>query len=250
MAWSTRELAELAGTTVNTVRHYHRLGLLPEPDRRSNGYKQYEVSDLLRLLRIRRLVDLGVPLSQIEEVGAGADSTADALRKLDAELAAQIDRLQRARAGIAAILRDTTSVDVPEAFQSVASGLSEADKSMLHLYARVYDENALSDVRQMIIADTGDPSAEVDRLPPDADEETRAELVERLVPTLTRVFLDYPWLTDPASRLPEQRHVTKQMFTDAVTQLYNPAQLDVLYRASRTALEHARKLEDTGAAED
>lgn len=26
MAWSTSELATLAGTTVNTIRHYHRLG--------------------------------------------------------------------------------------------------------------------------------------------------------------------------------------------------------------------------------
>jgi DNA-binding transcriptional MerR regulator len=33
MAWSTRELAELASTTVNTIRHYHRLGLLAEPER-------------------------------------------------------------------------------------------------------------------------------------------------------------------------------------------------------------------------
>ena len=28
MAWSTRELADLAGTTVNTVRHYHERGLI------------------------------------------------------------------------------------------------------------------------------------------------------------------------------------------------------------------------------
>jgi len=31
VAWSTRELAELAGTSVKTVRHYHQLGLLDEP---------------------------------------------------------------------------------------------------------------------------------------------------------------------------------------------------------------------------
>jgi hypothetical protein len=42
VAWSTSELAKLAGTTVNTIRHYHRSGVLEEPDRRRNGYKQYE----------------------------------------------------------------------------------------------------------------------------------------------------------------------------------------------------------------
>lgn len=33
MARSTRELANLAGTTVNAVQHYHRLGLLEEPQK-------------------------------------------------------------------------------------------------------------------------------------------------------------------------------------------------------------------------
>ena len=67
MAWSTREIAELAGTTVNTVRHYHQVGLLEQPDRMSNGYKQYQVRHLVRLLKIRRLRDLDVPLDQIDE---------------------------------------------------------------------------------------------------------------------------------------------------------------------------------------
>ncbi len=36
--WSTRELA---GTTLKTVRHYHRLRLPEEPERAANSYKQY-----------------------------------------------------------------------------------------------------------------------------------------------------------------------------------------------------------------
>ncbi|MBE1592289.1 putative MFS family arabinose efflux permease [Nonomuraea angiospora] len=31
LGWSTREVAELAGTTLKTVRHYHDIGLLEEP---------------------------------------------------------------------------------------------------------------------------------------------------------------------------------------------------------------------------
>uniref|UniRef100_UPI0037167E9A MerR family transcriptional regulator n=2 Tax=Bacillati TaxID=1783272 RepID=UPI0037167E9A len=53
MAWSTRELAELAGTSLRAVRHYHEVGLLEEPERRANGYKQYGVAHLVRALRIR-----------------------------------------------------------------------------------------------------------------------------------------------------------------------------------------------------
>ena len=34
MGWSTREVAQLAGTTLRTVRHYHEIGLLDEPERK------------------------------------------------------------------------------------------------------------------------------------------------------------------------------------------------------------------------
>ncbi|MFE6709480.1 MerR family DNA-binding transcriptional regulator [Streptomyces sp. NPDC057695] len=37
MPWSTRDIAELAGTSLRAVRHYHHIGLLDEPDRLSNG---------------------------------------------------------------------------------------------------------------------------------------------------------------------------------------------------------------------
>ncbi|MEU6452749.1 MerR family transcriptional regulator, partial [Streptomyces sp. NPDC046979] len=67
MSWSTREIAELAGTSLRAVRHYHEVGLLTEPERRANGYKQYGVLHLVRLLRVKRLVDLGFSLNQIAE---------------------------------------------------------------------------------------------------------------------------------------------------------------------------------------
>ncbi|MEV6868753.1 MerR family transcriptional regulator [Streptosporangium subroseum] len=237
MAWSTRELAELAGTTVNTIRHYHRLGLLDEPERRYNGYKQYGVQDLVRLLRIRRLAELGVPLSQIGEVGAGGDGTPDALRQLDAELAAHIERLQRARFDIAAILRDSASADVPAGFESVASRLSEADSSIIHIYTQLYDEDAMADLRRMVEADTGPIDTEIDALSPDADEATRQRLAERLAPILAQNLIDYPWLSDPVAHLSKSEHVTQQTFIEAVIELYNTAQLDVLHRASILARE-------------
>jgi DNA-binding transcriptional MerR regulator len=69
VAWSTREIAELAGTTLRAVRHYHAIGLLDEPERRANGYKQYGVAHLVRILRIKRLIDLGFSLAQISAMG-------------------------------------------------------------------------------------------------------------------------------------------------------------------------------------
>ncbi|MGB4777387.1 MerR family transcriptional regulator [Microbacterium sp.] len=237
MAWSTRELAELADTTVNTIRHYHRLGLLEEPTRRYNGYKQYGVKDLVRLLRIRRLVGLGVPLSQIGEVDADGHSSQEMLRELDAELVASIDRLQRARADIAAILRDDAPADAPAGFESVAASLSESDRSILHISGQLYDEQAMADLRSMVEVDVGagDVGRQIDALPADADEATRDRLARLLAPTLAQNLIQYPWLLNPAGRLSKSERVTRQTITEAVVELYNPAQLDVLGRASLLA---------------
>ncbi|MGV9879566.1 helix-turn-helix domain-containing protein [Streptomyces sp. NPDC003006] len=102
VAWSTRQLAELAGTTTKTVRHYHDLGLLEEPERAPNGYKRYGVSHLVRLLRIRRMTDLGVALADVPLVESGDEKTLQILRHLDVELAADIERKQRMRRELAA----------------------------------------------------------------------------------------------------------------------------------------------------
>ena len=93
----------------------------------------------------------------------------------------------------------------------------------------------MRDLRRMVEADTDPISAEIDALPPDADEPTRQSLAEKLAPTLARHLVDYPWLNDPAQHLSKGKHVTQQTFVDAVVALYNPAQLDVLSRASALA---------------
>ena len=234
MSWSTRELAERAGTTVNTIRHYHRLGLLEEPEREHNGYKQYEVHHLVSLLRIRRLAELGVPLSQIRDVRAGADTTPQTLRELDAELGESIRRLQQARDDIAAILRADVPADTPAGFESVVGRLTETDTSVVHIYTQLYDEAALADVRK-IAEDTDGLAADLDRLPPDADEAARHTLAARLATSLAQHLIDYPWLSDPASHLSKRGAVSAATMVEAIHELYNPAQLDVLGRAHTLA---------------
>ncbi|WP_223623115.1 MerR family transcriptional regulator [Microbacterium sp. EST19A] len=241
MAWSTRELADLAGTTVNTVRHYHRAGLLEQPERMSNGYKQYRARHLVRLLQIRRLRDLGVPLAQIEAVGVtnGADAAqaAQALLAIDADLAASIERLQRARAEIRAILEGGTATDVPAGFEGVAATMSDADRSLMLIYEQLYDESAMTDLKQMVQAEPDDASVEFDALPPDADDATRQRLAEAMAPQLVQHLSDFPWLLQPAEHLSKSERVTQETFVETYTELYNESQLNVLVRASALAAE-------------
>jgi len=82
------QIARLTGTTVRTVRYYHSLGLLPVPEERG-GWRDYELSHVARLSRIRWLTQAGVPLETIarildaepvaasgDEAGGSADSAA------------------------------------------------------------------------------------------------------------------------------------------------------------------------------
>jgi len=242
VAWSTRELAELAGTTVNAIRHYHRLGLIDEPERRYNGYKQYGVAELVCLLRILRLVELGVPLAKITDAVAGGQSTSTMLQEQSEQLAVRIEQLQRARADIAAILRYDAPSDAPLGFVSVASRLSESDRSILHISNQLYDADAMADVRRMMQLDAGDVELgqQIDTLAADADAVTRELLAARLAPTLLRHLVDYPWLMNPVKHLSKGPRLTKLTFVEAFAALYNPAQVDVLTRAGHLAREQLR----------
>lgn len=62
------ELADVVGVTTRTVRHYHRVGLLPEPPRQANGYRVYGIRDAMRLARARRLIELGLSLDEAADV--------------------------------------------------------------------------------------------------------------------------------------------------------------------------------------
>lgn len=241
MAWSTREVAELAGTTVNTVRHYHRAGLLSEPERKPNGYKQYGGRHLVRLLQIRRLRDLGVPLAKIEAIGlANGESTAQALLAIEADLAASIERLQRARAEIRAIIDGGTTTDVPAGFEDIAGRMSAPDRSLMLVYAQLYDDAAMSDLKRMIDSTSADSDAEAnfDGLARDADDATRQRVAEALAPQLARHLSDFPWLLQPNQRLSKKSRIAEEAFLETITSLYHEAQLDVLVRASTLARGH------------
>ena len=103
------QLAQRTGVAIDTVRYYERQGLLPTPQRRASGYRQYDDGDVARLKFVRRAKDLGFTLQEIHELldlsddrhSDRAEVRSLAQRRLDdierklRELAAMRDALSR-----------------------------------------------------------------------------------------------------------------------------------------------------------
>jgi DNA-binding transcriptional MerR regulator len=89
------QLASYAGVTIRAVRHYHQIGLLPEPERDPSGYRTYDAVAVLRLIRIRTLAEAGVPLARVRDLlDADPQTFAAATAEIDRQLRAQIRALQ------------------------------------------------------------------------------------------------------------------------------------------------------------
>lgn len=233
MGWSTRELAELAGTSLRTVRHYHDIGLLDEPERRSNGYKSYGVAHLVRVLQIKRLAGLGLSLQQIADMDVANEDPHVALRALDTELAATIERLRRVRAEIGQILSSAAVADLPPEFASAAVNmeLSETDRSMAYVMSRLLGPEGLRVYIGMFLDQQDrDLDRELEDLPADADEPTRADLAARLAVQARRLYTEHPGMLASTADAPRGQQFVERTIAQALLDLFNPAQLDVLVR--------------------
>ncbi len=125
------QLAAYAGVTVRAVRHYHHLGLLPEPARNSSGYRAYDAGAVVRLIRIRTLAEAGVPLARVQELlDATTEEVSEAVAQIDAELRAKIRELQDHRRRIARLAAGDTQAVPAEVVAYLdklrATGVSQA----------------------------------------------------------------------------------------------------------------------------
>jgi DNA-binding transcriptional MerR regulator len=62
-----KELSDVTGATVRTIRYYHQIGLLPVPDRR-DGRRDYNLTYVARMARVRWLTQAGIPLATIAKM--------------------------------------------------------------------------------------------------------------------------------------------------------------------------------------
>ncbi|MFI2489743.1 MerR family transcriptional regulator [Promicromonospora kroppenstedtii] len=193
------DAAAFAGTTPRAIRHYHEMGLLPEPERGGDDRRRYGYEDMIRLLWIRRMADAGISLDDIRDAfgstpaGPDDDGIAAVLERLDETLVAQEAELRRQRAAVqrmrtqgsrAGLLSDVVTSrlsDLPE------GALRQADLDTLLVTERIFGPlgAAVQAGRFLVLAADPELRAESDRV--DAAEEALDDTVAVDDPRVPRV---------------------------------------------------------------
>ena len=95
------EAARRVGVSAAALRLYEKRGLLPEPLRSANGYRQYAEEHLRRARLVRRARRMGLSLAQIAQA-MGRDGERACLQRL---LRAHVERLEREARRISRVQR-------------------------------------------------------------------------------------------------------------------------------------------------
>ena len=67
-------LAKATGVSPDTIRHYERIGVLPEAARTESGYRVYPESTVERVLVVQRALHLGFTLAELADVLKARDA--------------------------------------------------------------------------------------------------------------------------------------------------------------------------------
>jgi DNA-binding transcriptional MerR regulator len=243
------ELAAAVGVTTRTVRHYHHLGLLPEPDRRPNGYRDYGLRHAVVLARIRRLTELGLGLAEVRDVLADDEGRdlAEVLAELDEDLARQEAAIHERRARLRLLLErgrpgeDPVSPELAALFAGMErfldSPMAAKDREVLALI----ETAAGPEERKRLAAVLGDAFGD-----PAAVE--RAQDVYALLDALVDADVDDPRVEEaaraveaclPDGLVPEEG-VDDHAFLRALYADMSPAQAEAVRRALRMHLRGRR----------
>ena len=129
------EIASRAGVGTKTIRYYEEIGLIPEPERTPNGYRDYDELAVERLRFIRDAQATGLSLTEIASIldlrGHGEGTcfhVIDLLSRHIEDLDRHIENLHRTRDQLVALTQRAEGLDPedctdPNRCQTIAPGI-------------------------------------------------------------------------------------------------------------------------------
>lgn len=107
------QVSKSTGVSQRMIRHYEGIGLMPPPDRRDNGYRDYPPRSVERLRFIANARDLGFPVDEISALLGLWDDRERASSEVKAIALGHAEDLARKAAALEAMRR--TLLDLAEA---------------------------------------------------------------------------------------------------------------------------------------
>ena len=89
-----KELAAATGVDAETIRFYEKEGLLPQPARLANGYRNYAPAHLERLSFVRHCRALDIPLADVRSLLGALDAPQEACADVNNLIDDQLSRLR------------------------------------------------------------------------------------------------------------------------------------------------------------
>ena len=99
------QASKTTGVSERMIRHYERVGLMPPPDRRDNGYRDYSPQSIERLRFIANARGLGFSLEEITTLLGLWDNRERTSSEVKAVALAHADALGRKAAALEAMRR-------------------------------------------------------------------------------------------------------------------------------------------------
>lgn len=99
------QVARATGVSQRMIRHYEGNGLMPPPDRRDNGYRDYPPRSVERLRFIANARDLGFPVDEISALLSLWDDRKRASSEVKAIALSHAEDLARKAAALEAMRR-------------------------------------------------------------------------------------------------------------------------------------------------
>ncbi len=139
------DFVKLTGCTLKAINYYHKIGLLPDPQRSAGGYRLYGSADLNRMRLIKRLKALGLDLKQIKVITGNLPNPKTArevLESLRNELLNEKSTLEERLAKIDTLLADNALILDEDNFNSPSFQMMTEmlGKDQIEVYARTCPE--------------------------------------------------------------------------------------------------------------
>jgi DNA-binding transcriptional MerR regulator len=146
------ELAEQAGVSTDTLRHYERKGLIPAPRRSQNGYREYPANTLDRVRLVRRALTVGFTLDELIPILRERDKGGAPCRQVRALTAMKLEKIEEQLKQIGALrdelhglliewdsLLESTAPGQPvRLLESLSSSPRIADRRLSPLYTSAF----------------------------------------------------------------------------------------------------------------